>query len=294
MRALSGLAIFGALLAAWMYWGGGLERAVLDWAAAGQRAAQEGMATALRALRAGEPAAVLTLLGLCFAYGLFHAAGPGHGKLLIGGYGAARAVGPLRLSVVALLASLAQGATAIALVASGLWVLGLGRAAMTDMAERLLQPLGFAAMAAIGLWLALRGLRGLRRNRAGADHSHGPACGHAHAPPPEAIAAATSARELAALVAAVALRPCTGALFLLVLTAQLGVFAWGVAGTLAMALGTASVTVAVALAAVGLRAGVLSGLTGGAARLARVQPLAELGIGLTIAWVAGRLALATL
>lgn len=294
MRALSALVVLGAFVAAAFLWAGEAERAVMDWAMEGQRAAQEAMATALRALRAGEPSAVWTLLGLSFAYGLFHAAGPGHGKLLIGGYGAARSVGALRLSAVALLASVAQGATAVGLVAAGLWALGLGRAGMTALADGPLQALGHAAVAAIGLWLAWRGLRGLLRRAGPAEGAHGSGCGHAHTPSPEAIADAASLRELATLVAAVAIRPCTGALFLLILTAQLGIFVWGVAGTLAMALGTASVTVAVALTAVGLRAGLLSRLAGAAGRVARVQPAAELAVGLAVAWLAGGLALATL
>jgi hypothetical protein len=60
-----------------------------------------------------------------------------------------------------------------------------------------------------------------------------------------------------------------------------------------MALGTASVTVAVAVAAVGLRRGVLAGLAE-SATLARVQPVIELAVGLFVAALAVQLALAAL
>lgn len=108
------------------------------------------------------------------------------------------------------------------------------------------------------------------------------------------MAAATSLRELLVLIVAVAIRPCTGALFILILTAQMGVFGIGVAAALAMALGTASVTVLVALASVGARRGLVTGLAAGAERMARIQPGLEIAMGLAIAWVAGGLALATL
>jgi ABC-type nickel/cobalt efflux system permease component RcnA len=296
MRALIALAVLAAILAAVVFWTSGADRVVLAWAVEGQRAAQTGMAGAIRALRAGDPAAVIPLLSVCFAYGFFHAAGPGHGKMLIGGYGAARAVGPLRLSVVALVSSLAQGATAVLLVAAGVWIVGWSRERMTALAETVLQPAGFVAIAAVGLWLVFRGARSLARRApaavtsAGQDHG---ACGHAHGPAPAEIAGATGWRELAGLVAAVAIRPCTGALFLLVLTAQMGIFLWGVAGTLAMALGTASVTVAVALGAVGARRGLVAGLADGAGQVARVQPAVEIAVGLAVAWIAGGLALAS-
>jgi ABC-type nickel/cobalt efflux system permease component RcnA len=262
------------------------------------------MARGLRALRGGDPAALTGFLAVCFAYGFFHAAGPGHGKLLIGGYGAARAVGAAKLSAVALVSSLAQGATAVALVGAGVWVWQLGRAQMTEMADRLFAPLSFAAIALVGLWLAWRGLRGMRApGQDGGHHHHDHAhtgdaatcatCGHVHGPDPAALARATGWRDIAVLVGAVAIRPCTGALFVLILTAQMGIFATGVAGTFAMALGTASVTVAVAVAAVTLRRGVLAGLAERAA-LARVQPVIELAVGLLVAVVAGQLALAAL
>jgi len=295
------LAVLASILFAAVFWASGGDRVVLAWAMEGQRAAQGGMGRALGALRAGDAAAVIPLLAVCFLYGFFHAAGPGHGKLLIGGYGAARAVGAVRLSAVALASSLAQGASAIALVGAGVWVLNWSREYMTGVAERLLQPLGFAAIALVGLWLVYRGLRGLGASGQAKQQHHDPhghdhgghACGHDHAPSAEAVASATSTRELAALVGAVAIRPCTGAIFLLVLTAQMGVFGWGVAGTIAMALGTASVTVAVALAAVLLRRGALAGLSDGAERVARVQPALEIAIGLTVTWIAAGLALAT-
>ena len=149
-----------ALLAA--LYASGADRALTQWALSGQRAAQDAMAGGLRALRAGEGAALAGFLLVCFSYGFFHAAGPGHGKLLIGGYGAARAVGAWRLSSMALIASLAQGLSAVALVGAGVWIWQLGRAQMTDLADRLLAPLSFGAIALIGLWLVWRCLVRLR------------------------------------------------------------------------------------------------------------------------------------
>lgn len=285
-------------------WLSGGDRLVTAWALDGQREAQGAMAGALRRLRAGDTAAVASLMAICFGYGFFHAAGPGHGKLLIGGYGAARQVGALRLSLVALASSLAQGFTAIVLVGAGVWLIGWSRERMTEMADQVFAPLSFAAIALVGLWLVWRGARGLWRLRRMADQVHaGPdragdggtcsSCGHAHGPAPEDVARATGLREVSALIAAVAIRPCTGALFVLILTAQMGVFWAGVLGTSAMALGTASVTILVAVAAVTLRRGALAGWTESAA-LARVQPLVELAVGALVAVLAVQLALAAL
>lgn len=265
-----------AVLAAWAF--GGAD-ALAGWAAAGQRRFQEAMAGALIGLRAGEPGAWGALLGLAFGYGFFHAVGPGHGKLLIGGYGAARPVGLGRLAGIALAASLAQGASAVALVYAGVLLLGWTRTRMTGLADGVLTAAGHAAIALIGLWLVWRGARrllaGLRAGPAGPAPA---CCGHAHMPDLAEIARAGGPRAAAALIAGVALRPCTGALFLLLMTWQLGIAAAGIAGTLAMALGTASVTLAVAVLAVTGRQGALAALPDG--RLARLAlPTLELAAG---------------
>lgn len=299
MRWLTAGGVVALAAVALGLWLAGGDRIVTAWALDGQREAQGAMAGALRRLRAGDTAAVASLMAVCFGYGFFHAAGPGHGKLLIGGYGAARQVGAWRLSLVALASSIAQGISAVVLVGAGVWLIGWSREAMTATADEVFAPLSFAAIALVGLWLVLRGARSLWRISQIAGHAHVGdgascrSCGHSHGPAPEDLARAAGPREVAMLIAAVAIRPCTGALFVLILTAQMGVFWAGVLGTLAMALGTASVTVMVAVAAVGLRRGVLAGWAQSPA-LARAQPLVELAVGALVMVVAAHLAVASL
>lgn len=261
-----------------------------------QRTVQNRLAGAVRAIRTGEPWALAGLLALCFAYGFVHAVGPGHGKFLIGGYGVARRVGFGRLAGIAVLTALAQAAVAVVMVHAGLWALGWTREQMVGAAEGVMAIASWLAIAAIGAWLAYRGGRGLwRQGRMRGTHSHsdhhshhdhGPdcGCGHAHAPAPEAVEDLTGWRDTLALVAGVAVRPCSGALFLLILTWQLGIAGAGIAGTFAMGAGVAAVTVIVAGLAVWSREGALAALPGRG--LVWALPVAQCIAGLAIAALA--------
>ncbi len=273
----------------WLFGFGGSDD-LARWAAEGQRTAQSAMAGGLRGLKGGEAGAFAALMGVCFGYGFFHAIGPGHGKVLIGGVGLAGRGTATRLAVLAALASLGQAVTAIVLVWAGIRLLGWTREALTGAAEALFAPASWAAIGLIGLWLVIRATRRLlRAGRTGEHHDHeAGACHHHHAPTPDQAARAGSLREAAALVAAIAIRPCTGALFLLVITHAMGLFTAGMAGTVAMALGTASVTVLVAVLAVTLRGALFLRLAGAAGSPAAIRwaALAEGGAGALIAAVA--------
>ena len=286
-----------AALAAWLWLGNGADQ-LARWAADGQREAQTALARGLRALRAGEPGALIALLSMCFAYGFFHAVGPGHGKILIGGYGVARQVSMVRLSVLALVSSLAQAATAVILVYSGVLLFNWSRERMEGLADTLLAALSYGAIALIGAWLAYRGLRTLWRSfRPAHDHHHThdhdhsghshvcDTCGHSHGPSIEEVAKVSSLRDALVLVGAIAIRPCTGALFLLILTWRMDIQVAGILGAFAMGLGTASVTVVVALMAVVFRSGALEALSEGQTAR-RALGTVELIAGVVIAMLA--------
>jgi ABC-type nickel/cobalt efflux system permease component RcnA len=319
MRPLTLLTIIaGATVAlvAGLLWATGGTDVIARMAATAQREFQTAMAGILRDLKAGSPGATAALLAAAFGYGVMHAAGPGHGKFLLGGYALGSRAGFGRLAAVTVAASLAQAATAVVFVYAGVMVFRWTRAQMTEWADRWLEPVSYTVVATLGLWLLWRGVRHLRTMtaatpapKAHTDHAHhhahhhshdhlhhhvhGPGCRHAHAPTLDQVARLTGWRDAAALIGAVAIRPCTGAIFLLILTWNMGLAAQGIAGVFAMGAGTALVTLAVALASATFRGGALALMerTRGAAI---AFPVLEIAAGGAIATIAATLLLRTI
>ncbi|MEM7188539.1 MAG: hypothetical protein AAF439_02925 [Pseudomonadota bacterium] len=225
--------------------------ALAAWAVEQQRAFQNQIAEAVYGLRAGEPGAWFALLGAAGAYGFVHAVGPGHGKYLIGGVGLGQNVSAARLLGVALISSLAQAAWAIVLVYGGLHLLQLSAARLTSISEDYLAVISYVAIGAIGAILIWRGVVSLRHARtADHDHHHDDCGCHAHGPRPEDVAGLTSVRDTVALIASIAIRPCTGAIFLLVIAWQLDIIWAGAAAVITMGIGTGLLTSMVAVSSV--------------------------------------------
>lgn len=227
---------------------------------------------AVRAWQA-EGGAAWALIGLSFAYGVFHALGPGHGKAVISSYVVANRQTARNGALLALASALIQALVAIAMVAVLALVFNATAATMNE-ATRWLELASYALVTVLGAWLvwikAIRPL--LRRRRAPvraaptpAPHAHAHAhaghhgahhhdddcgCGHAHVPAPDQVAGPLNWRRALSAVLAVGLRPCSGALIVLVFALSQGFFLAGVASALAMGLGTGLTVAALACLAV--------------------------------------------
>lgn len=226
-----------------------------QWAALKQQEFQNAMAQALHAIRRGDPQALWLLCGATAAYGVVHAIGPGHGKVLIGGAAFASGATFRRLAALTLISSVAQSLTAIFLIGVLVFGFRIGARDATDFTETWLAPLSIAAIGAIGALLLWRGIRSWGRLVAAtktthhAHHDtdgHGCGCGHAHGPTAQDVRSLETLRDAIALVGSIAIRPCTGALFVLVIAARFDAFAAGCLAVLAMGLGTAAFNLIVA------------------------------------------------
>lgn len=220
------------------------------------------------------PTALWGLLALSFGYGVFHAAGPGHGKAVISGYIVADDRSLQRGLALSFAAAILQALVAIALV--GTLTIALRQtvqtmAVVTDAVERA----SFALVALVGAFVLWRKAGALLALGHGAQ-AHDPSCDHVHMPSPDEIARLRGWREMAGVVVAAGLRPCAGALIILVFAASQGLFWAGIAATFAMALGTALTTGALAVLAVFFKFAALRLAGGSSLRSARIVAGLEL------------------
>ncbi len=251
------------------------------------------------------------LAGLSFAYGVFHALGPGHGKAVISSYVLANRQTVRNGAILALASAMVQAATAIVLVTIAGMVLNVTGVVM-NRATWWLETGSYGLVVLLGLWLTWRrallpllrwaGQRRLQRGPAymgpgahhaghghahehgqGHEHEHGHApayghavihggaasdhahshahhhdhahhhhdddcCGHAHIPEATQVAGRLDWRRASAAIFSVGLRPCTGAIIVLVFALSQQFYWAGIASALAMGLGTGLTVAALACA----------------------------------------------
>jgi nickel/cobalt transporter (NicO) family protein len=285
--------------------GGATEGGLTGWLMAQQSWLTHLIAAKVHALH-DQPSAAWGLIGLGLAYGVFHAAGPGHGKAILASYMLANEKSLKRGAVMALMAALLQALVAIALVGAAGFVFRATASQMNHAADWIVLA-SYGAVAAMGLWLVWRkggalvaALSGYveRRRAAAAAPAYagvpwrrsafslsaaafraGPPeggaapigeCGHAHAFDPSQLDRPFSWRDATGTVIAAGARPCSGAILVLVFAMAQGLFAAGVAATFAMAVGTAVTTGALACTAVFAKSAAMRLAAGENSRLALV------------------------
>ena len=262
-------------------------------------------------------AAMWELFGISFVYGVFHAAGPGHGKAVISSYLVANEETWRRGIALSFVSAAIQSVVAIVVVAIAAVLLG-ATAKTIGLTVHLVEIISYALVILIGLRLlyvkgrsflvACReltwrqtpelafaaahaakplsaatlqssgqrpGAMAMRAGQCQVDgctaHVHGFHChdyhesawGHAHGPEPTMLAGAGGWRRGLAAVVAVGLRPCSGAIIVLIFALAQDLFWTGVGATLIMGLGTAATVAAIATVAVSAR--------GLASRIARTR-----------------------
>lgn len=209
---------------------------------------------AVRAAKA-DGAALPLLACLSFAYGVFHAAGPGHGKAVISSYLLADG-GTLRRGIgLAFASALVQAVAAILFVGALAVLLGATARTMAD-AMNVVEIAAYGSIVLFGAWLAFRKGRALFALLTGRPvpgaHVHGPDCGcvDKHAPDPRLLEGNGGWKRAAVAVLSAGARPCSGAILVLTFSLSQGVLWSGVAATLAMGVGTALTVSAIAILAV--------------------------------------------
>lgn len=281
---------------------------IVGWLLAKQSEFYREISATIRAAKS-DGSAVWTLLGISFAYGIFHAAGPGHGKAVISSYLVANQETARRGIVLSFASALMQSLVAIVIVGICAWLLNATAKTMCS-AERVIEIASYALIAAFGIRLVwtkgggfFRALQVPRLAPAMAlaghsdhagqghddhdhhhhDHSHSHAraahqdhahdhddhghhhhdhdpnhahdehCGHSHGPAPSELAGPGGWQRGLSAILAVGIRPCSGAILVLVFALAQGLFWAGIAATFAMGIGTAITVAAIAILAVSAR-----------------------------------------
>lgn len=247
---------------------GALQRVSL-WITQQQSALHRQLAAAVRQFKSADPfSAALMLAAISFAYGVLHAVGPGHGKAVISSYVLADGRTMRRGVLLSFMAAGIQALSALVLV--GVLIAVLRSTGMQIRAmEAWLETISWGLVALVGAWLLYYQLRtAFTPAAAHAHHGHGHSHTHshhhhdhhdaacevcAHLPAPSELQGDWSWRRALAIAFAVGIRPCTGAILVLVFAVGQGLWWAGVFSTFAMALGTAITVSALAALAVGSR-----------------------------------------
>ncbi len=131
---------------------------IIGWILAKQAEFYRAMSSTIRAAKT-DGSAFWTLLGISFAYGVFHAAGPGHGKAVISSYLVANEETARRGIVLSFVSAMLQALVAVLIVGIGAWLLGATARTLCST-ERAIEIVSYGLIAVLGAWLVFTKGRG--------------------------------------------------------------------------------------------------------------------------------------
>ena len=236
------------LVLAWQAFGQAIVVAWLDF----QRDVNRYVAAEMRALKAGTSLVPLfTGLGLAFLYGVVHAIGPGHGKLVIASYLATRDAKPWYAYLLAARMGAMHVVSAVIVVAFADYLLRRTFGGIPTEAPAI-RVTAYAVLTVTGLWMLRQAWRRYRFVPPAPPANPGTSLVQAHlarhrtAAPVLAIAS-----ETGFLAFAVGLVPCTGSILILSFAIANGVLWAGYLLVAAIAVGMTITMTALGLGAIG-------------------------------------------
>lgn len=278
---------------------------IVGWLLAKQSEFYREISSTIRAAKS-DGSAVWSLYAISLAYGIFHAAGPGHGKAVISSYLVANQETARRGIVLSFASALMQSLVAVVIVTICAGLLHATAATMCGT-EKAVEIASYALIAAFGarlVWTkggafigalqsteprpALVGV--MHHHDHGHSHHHhhhrdahvhDEHCGHSHGPDPGELAGPGGWRRGLSAIFTVGIRPCSGAILVLVFALAQGLFWAGVTATFVMGLGTAITVATIAVMAVsakGLARRLSAGREGGGALVMRGVEFAAAGL----------------
>ncbi|SON52623.1 nickel/cobalt transporter [Vibrio tapetis] len=219
----------------WHYWPELLLQAI-HW----QRDLNSQLSDLLYDIQENKSHAWSTFIVVSFGYGILHSMGPGHGKVIVATYLMTQPSNAKSSLYITVLSSILQAVVAIALVTTLLAVFQSSMREIHSHAE-VVMKLSYFCVALLGFTLCYKALRKLvfvKREKGlqqQASNTQNGSCTD------------SSYREKAAIILAIGLRPCTGAIMILLFANMVGLYWVGIVSALIMAIGTCITTSCIAL-----------------------------------------------
>jgi ABC-type nickel/cobalt efflux system permease component RcnA len=244
----------------------GFLRPLVDRIATAQRELNRTISRELRSVRdTGSMRSLVVVSAVAFVYGVLHAAGPGHGKLVVSSFFLARRARLIAGILTGTAISFLQAVTSIVVVCGLGIVLGqhgfdvLGRSVW-------IEALSYVLIVAIGLVIAVNAARGVHHH----DHEG-------------------NARVGTGMIIAAGVTPCASALIIMLFALTNGVLLIGIGATLVMAVGMSLTTSFVGILTILGRRTIMVALPGGTRTRQWVSAGLSVAGGVFIAVVGGLL-----